>query len=135
MPKVDPARLVAFDVMRAVDEKDAYANLELSRFLREQRLTGRDAALATELVSGTLRMQGAYDAVLDQLVNRPLDPPVRDALRLGAHQVLSLRIPAHAAVGTTVDLVKSRIGHKPAGLVNAVLRKVATRPLADWLAG
>lgn len=131
----DPARLVAYDVLRAVDEKDAYANLELSRLLRERRLDGRDAALATELVGGTLRMRGAYDAVLDQLVDRRLDAPVRDALRLGAHQVLSMRVPGHAAVSTTVDLVKRRIGHRPAGLVNAVLRKVGSRSLDDWLAG
>jgi 16S rRNA (cytosine967-C5)-methyltransferase len=133
--KVDPARLVAYDVLRAVDEQDAYANLELSRLLRERRLDERDAALATELVGGTLRMRGAYDAVLGQLVDRDLDAPVRDALRLGAHQVLSMRVPSHAAVSTTVDLVKARIGHRPAGLVNAVLRKTATRPLGDWLAG
>jgi 16S rRNA (cytosine967-C5)-methyltransferase len=131
----DPARLVAFDVLRAVAEQDAYANLELSRLLRERRVTGRDAALATELVGGTLRMQGAYDAVIDQLVDRALDAPVRDALRLGAHQVLSMRVPTHAAVATTVDLVKQRIGHRPSGLVNAVLRKVADRPLDDWLDG
>lgn len=131
----DPARLVAYDVLRAVDEQDAYANLELSRLLRERRLSGRDAALATELVGGTLRMRGAYDAVLDQLVDRPLDAPVRDALRLGTHQVLSMRVPGHAAVSTTVDLVKARIGHRPAGLVNAVLRKVGNRALEDWLAG
>jgi 16S rRNA (cytosine967-C5)-methyltransferase len=129
-----PARTVAFDVLRAVAERDAYANLELSRLLRERRVTGRDAALATELVSGTLRMRGAYDAVLDQLLDRRLDDPVRDALRLGTHQLLSMRVPAHAAVGTTVDLVKQQIGHRPAGLVNAVLRKVATRSLDDWLA-
>lgn len=135
MAPVDPARRAAFDVIRAVETKEAFANLELSRVLRERRLTGRDAALATELVSGTLRMRGSYDAVIDQLVNRELDPAVRDALRFGAHQVLGMRVPAHAAVGTTVDLVKSEIGHKPAGLVNAVLRKCATRPLADWLAG
>jgi 16S rRNA (cytosine967-C5)-methyltransferase len=135
MGTADPARLLAFEVLRAVDERDGYANLELSRLLRERRLSGRDAALATELVSGTLRMQGAYDAVLDQLVSRPLDAPVRDALRLGAHQILSMRVPSHAAVATTVDLVKSRIGHKPAGLVNAVLRKITDRSLADWLAG
>jgi 16S rRNA (cytosine967-C5)-methyltransferase len=135
VPRADQARLAAFDVLRAVDERDAYANLELARIRRERRLSGRDAALATELVSGTLRMRGAYDAVVDGLVNRPLDPAVRDALRLGAHQVLALRVPQHAAVGTTVELVKTRIGHRPAGLVNAVLRKVATRPLADWLAG
>ncbi len=129
----DRARLVAFDVLRAVDERDAYANLELSRLLRERRITGRDAALATELVGGTLRLRGAYDAVIGQLVDRPLDEPVRDALRLGSHQLLSMRVPTHAAVGTTVDLVKQRIGHRPAGLVNAVLRKVAGRSLEEWL--
>ena len=57
----DRARLVAFDVLRAVDERDAYANLELSRLLRERRISGRDAALATELVGGTLRLRGAYE--------------------------------------------------------------------------
>jgi 16S rRNA (cytosine967-C5)-methyltransferase len=131
----DPARLLAFDVLRAVADQDAYANIELSRLLRERRITGRDAALATELVGGTLRMRGAYDAVIDQLVDRPLDAPVRDALRLGAHQLLSMRVPQHAAVGTTVDLVKQRIGHRPAGLVNAVLRKVGVRTLEEWLSG
>lgn len=135
MPRTDPARLVAYDVLRAVVEKDAYANLELSRLLREQRLTGRDAALATELVSGTLRLQGSYDDVIDRLVPKKLDPPVRDALRLGAHQLLSMRVPTHAAVDTTVDLVKERIGHRPSGLVNAVLRKIADRSLQEWLDG
>lgn len=135
MPRPDPARLVAFDVLRAVADKDAYANLELARLVREARLDTRDAALATELASGTLRLQGAYDAVLDDLVTGRLDPPVRDALRLGAHQLLSMRIPDHAAVGATVDLVKQRIGHRPAGLVNAVLRKVAGRTFDDWMAG
>lgn len=132
-PPVDQARLVAFDVLRAVDEQDAYANLELARALRERRLTGRDAALATELASGTLRMQGAYDAVLDALVHRPLDPPVRDALRLGTHQLLAMRVPSHAAVATTVALVRARVGHRATGFVNAVLRKVAGRSLESWL--
>jgi 16S rRNA (cytosine967-C5)-methyltransferase len=129
----DPARLVAFDVLRAVAEQDAYANIELSRLLRERRISGRDAALATELVGGTLRLRGAYDAVLDQLVDQRLDEPVRDALRLGAHQLLSMRVPTHAAVDSTVELVKQRIGRRPSGLVNAVLRKVSARDLDDWL--
>src|SRR5690349_17040121 len=134
MPKVDPGRLVAFEVLRAVSENDAYANLELSRLLRERRLSGRDAALATELVSGTLRLQGSYDDVIDRLATGKLDAPVRDALRLGAHQLLSMRVPTHAAVATTVDLVKDQIGHRPAGLVNAVLRKISAKPLEEWLA-
>jgi 16S rRNA (cytosine967-C5)-methyltransferase len=133
VPPVDPARLVAFDVLRAVDEQDAYANLELARALRERRVTGRDAALATELASGTLRRQGTYDAVLTALVHRPVDPPVRDALRLGTHQLLSMRIPAHAAVATTVSLVRERVGHRTTGFVNAVLRKVAERDLDGWM--
>lgn len=135
MAKVDPARLVAFDVLRAVTEKDAYANLELSRLLREAGLGGRDAALATELVGGTLRLQGSYDDILDRLVKGNLQPDVRNALRLGAHQLLSMRVPTHAAVDTTVDLVKDRIGHKPSGLVNAVLRKVGSQSLTEWLEG
>jgi 16S rRNA (cytosine967-C5)-methyltransferase len=129
---VDPRRL-AFEVLRAVDERDAYANLELARQVREHRLGARDAGLATELVSGTLRMRGAYDAVLDSLVSGRLDPPVRDALRLGCHQLLSMRVPAHAAVDTTVSLVRSVVGHRPAGLVNAVLRRVAEKPFDAWM--
>ena len=68
---------------------DAYANLVLPRLLRERGITGRDAAFATELVGGTLRGQGSYDAVIDHLRRpRAADPAVRDALRLGAHQLL-----------------------------------------------
>src|SRR5689334_16697737 len=135
MPKADPSRLVAFEVLRAVGENDAYANLELSRLLRERRMSGRDAALATELVGGTLRLQGSYDDVIDRLAKGKLDAAVRDALRLGTHQLLSMRVPTHAAVATTVDLVKDQIGHRPAGLVNAVLRKVAGQTLEQWLDG
>ena len=135
MARPDPARLVAFDVLRAVAEQDAYANLELSRLLRERRVSGRDAALATELVGGTLRLQGAYDAVIGQLVDQRLDGPVLDALRLGVHQLLSMRTPTHAAVDSTVELVKERVGRRPSGLVNAVLRKVAQRSLEEWLEG
>ncbi|RLV50231.1 rRNA cytosine-C5-methyltransferase [Nocardioides mangrovicus] len=128
-------RLLAYDVLRAVDAEDAYANLELARRLRTAGLPPRDAALSTELVGGTLRLRGAYDAVIDQLARGAVEPPVRDALRLGAHQLLSTRVSTHAAVSTTVSLVRRRVGHRPTGLVNAVLRKVAGRPLDDWLAG
>ncbi len=131
--KVDPARRLALDVLRAVDTSDAYANLELGRLIRERRTETRDAAFATELVSGTLRMQGAYDAVIDSLVTRRLDAAVRDVLRLGSHQILSMRVPAHAAVATSVSLTKQAVGHGPSGLVNAVLRKVGARSLAEWM--
>lgn len=130
---VDQVRGTAFEVLRAVDERDAYVNLLLPALLRERKIDGRDAAFATELTHGTVRWQGAYDWVIDQLVHRELDAPVRDALRLGAHQILGMRVPTHAAVSTTVDLVRRQIGHKPAGFVNAVLRKVAEKSFDEWL--
>ena len=134
--RIDPARLVAFDVLRAVRERDAYANLLLPNLLRERGLTGRDAALATELTYGTLRGQGTYDAVISACSSRGLDqidPPVRDVLRLGTHQLLATRIGAHAAVATSVDLVREVSGPGAAGFVNAVLRRVGTRDLEAWI--
>jgi 16S rRNA (cytosine967-C5)-methyltransferase len=123
-------------VLKAVREREAYANLLLPKLLADRGLTGRDAALATELAYGTLRGQGTYDAVLAACSDRPLDkldPPVLDVLRLGTHQLLNTRVGAHAAVATSVDLAKSVIGPRVSGYVNAVLRRVATRDLAAWL--
>ena len=135
-PRVDPARLAAYDVLRAVSAEDAYANLVLPQRIQARGLEGRDAAFATELAAGTLRRQGTYDLVVSACARRPvdrIDPPVLDALRLGTHQVLAMRVPSHAAVGTTVDLVRQEVGHGPAGFVNAVLRRVAEQPLDAWV--
>ena len=101
--------------------------------LRERGITGRDAAFVTELVGGTLRGQGSYDAVIDHLAGRSPDPGVRDALRLGAHQLLGMRVPDHAAVTSTVELVRNRVGHKPAGFTNALMRRISERDLPTWL--
>jgi 16S rRNA (cytosine967-C5)-methyltransferase len=123
-------------VLLAVAERDAYANLLLPELLEKHRLTGRDAALATELSYGTLRGLGSYDAVLAVCSDRDLaglEGPVREVLRLGAHQLLATRVAPHAAVATSVDLVKDVAGQRPAGFVNAVLRRVATRDMAQWL--
>ena len=123
-------------MLLAVAERDAYANLLLPELIRQRGLTGRDAALATELAYGTLRGRGSYDAVLAICSDRDLsalDAPVREVLRLGAHQLLGTRVAAHAAVATSVTLVREKSGPRPAGFVNAVLRKVATRDLAAWL--
>ena len=131
----DPARRAAYDVLRAVADRDAYANLLLPALLAERGLTGRDAAFATELTYGTLRGRGTYDAILAACSDRDqLDPPVRDILRLGAHQLLATRVGRHAAVATSVDLAKDVCGPRPSGFVNAVLRRVATRDLDAWLA-
>jgi 16S rRNA (cytosine967-C5)-methyltransferase len=132
----DPARRVALDLLLAVADRDAYANLLLPQLIARHNLAGRDAALATELSYGTLRGLGSYDAVLGICCDRDLsslDPAVREVLRLGTHQLLATRIKPHAAVATSVNLVKEVAGPRPAGFVNAVLRRVATRDMAGWL--
>ncbi len=135
-PVRDEARNAAFDLLRAVRERDAYANLLLPRMLRERGLTGRDAALATELGYGTLRGLLTYDRIIAACSDRAperLDPPLLDALRLGVHQLLATRIPPHAAVSATVALVRRRVGEGPSRYANAVLRRVAHRSLEEWL--
>ncbi|MFT3715257.1 MAG: transcription antitermination factor NusB [Gordonia sp. (in: high G+C Gram-positive bacteria)] len=132
----DPARTVARDVLRAVRERDAYANLLLPQLLRERRITGRDAALATELTYGTARSAGMLDQVIAAAAGRPateIDGTLLDVLRLGAYQLLRTRIGAHAAVSTSVDLVRSENGMGPAGFVNAVLRKVSQKSEQLWI--
>ncbi|MFG2785216.1 RsmB/NOP family class I SAM-dependent RNA methyltransferase [Streptomyces prunicolor] len=139
-PQKDPVRFLAFEALRAVDERDAYANLVLPPLLRKAREKGdfdsRDAALATELVYGTLRRQGTYDAIIASCVDRPLrevDPPVLDVLSLGVHQLLGTRIPSHAAVSASVELARVVLGDGRAKFVNAVLRKVARDDLDTWI--
>lgn len=134
--RADPARLVAFEVLRAVAQEDAYANLVLPARIRHHHLDKRDAGFATELSYGALRGQGTYDAILARCVDRPLsqlDPAVLDALRIGAHQLLAMRVPAHAALDQTVGLARAVIGAGPSALINAVLRKVSARTLEEWL--
>src|SRR3954447_15677871 len=136
--QLDGARLTAYDVLDGVSTRAAYANLLLPQLLRERQLDERDAAFATQLAYGTLRAQGTLDAILAGLVSRPLgelDPRVLDLLRLGAYQLIDLRVPSHAAVDTTVDLTRAIVGTGASGLVNAVLRKVATGgDRAAWVA-
>ncbi|WP_284980317.1 transcription antitermination factor NusB [Arthrobacter sp. fls2-241-R2A-200] len=134
--RADPARLVAFEVLRAVASEDAYANLVLPARIREHRLDRRDAGFATELSYGALRGQGTYDAILARCVDRPLDqldPAVLDALRIGVHQILSMRVPPHAALDQTVGLARAVIGAGPSALINAVLRKVTAHTFDEWL--
>ena len=135
--RADPARLVAFEVLRAVAAEDAYANLVLPARIRHHGLDKRDAGFATELSYGALRGQGTYDAILARCVDRPLaqlDPAILDALRIGTHQLLAMRVPAHAALDQTVGLARAVIGAGPSALINAVLRKVAAHSLDGQIA-
>jgi 16S rRNA (cytosine967-C5)-methyltransferase len=133
---LDPARRAAFDVLRAVSERDAYANLVLPGLLRERGITGRDAAFATELAYGACRTRGLLDAVITQAAGRPpdrIDPVLLDLLRLGTYQLLRTRVDAHAAVSTTVEQAGIEFDSARAGFVNGVLRTIAGRELQSWI--
>ena len=132
----DPPRRVAYDLLRAVDLDGAYANLLLPKLLTARSLTGRDAAFATELGYGTLRAAGTLDEIIAACSERPLqsiDAPVRDLLRLGAYQALRTRVPAHAAVATTVDLARATDNARAAGFLNAVMRRIARDDWDSWV--
>lgn len=134
-PRVQPARRIAFEVLRAVREDDAYANLLLPSLIAEARLSPIDAALATELTYGTLRRSGYYDRVLGLIIDRDLskvDAVVLDSLRLGAHQLLSMRTAAHAAVGESVELVASAGKGSAKGFANGVLRTLTRSTPEEW---
>jgi 16S rRNA (cytosine967-C5)-methyltransferase len=135
--RLDPARRAAFDVLRAVSERDAYANLVLPALLRERGITGRDAAFATELAYGACRTRGLLDAVIAHAAGRPvekIDPVLLDLLRLGAYQLLRTRVEPHAAVSTTVEHAGAEFDSARAGFVNAVLRTIASRDERSWVA-
>ena len=122
------AREVALQVLHAVEEEGAYANIALNRTIEGTNLNKLDRGLATELVYGTLKWRGKLDWVLGRFLSRPLDkldPWIREILRLGAYQLLLMdRIPVSAACNEGVNLAKI-YGHKgTAGLVNGVLRNI-----------
>lgn len=131
MPLISMARRVAFEVLLRVETESAYASDLLHTKLKAKQgsagLSSADAGLATELTFGVLRWQRRLDHFLHSYTRgRKLDAPVRIALRLGAYQLLFLdRVPPHAAVNESVELVKKAGVRSAAGLVNAVLRKLA----------
>lgn len=133
--RVSAARLVAYDVLRDVDDRDAYANLALAARIREARLDGRDAALATELAAGTLRGQGKYDRIIELAAGRStdkIDDRTLRVLRLGTHQLLSMRTAAHAAVNESVELQRKVANLSAAGFVNGVLRAIGRVTADEW---
>ena len=134
--RIDVPRRTALAVLGAVTREGAYANLALADGLAAQGLSGSDAALVTELVAGTCRGMGTYDAVIEAASGRRLrtmQPAIVDLLRLAAHQVLGMGTPAHATVMTSVELARTAVGERVTGLVNAIVRRIAAHDLAGWL--
>ncbi len=126
-PSARRARRTAIQALERIDD-GAYANLVLSGLLDRSDLDRRDRAFVTELVYGVTRMRRALDAQLEPLLRHTLDDETRRVLRLGAFQVLYLRVPPHAAVSSTVEIAPLRTKK----LVNAVLRNLAHRGFGPW---
>jgi len=125
--KIDNPRLLAFEVLAEVGLQGAYSNLILPKALSESILEANDRALATELVYGTLRMQGRHDHFISAASDRSLeqiDPKALIVLRLGTHQLKQMRVPSHAAIYESVELAKKVVGKSTAAFVNAILRKI-----------
>ncbi len=136
-PKADPVRLLVFDILTEVNRRDGYSNLLLPKALEKSSFDQRDKAFATELLYGTLRMQGRHDYILSQVSDRPwgeVDTGIVDIARLGLQQIFEMRVPMHAAVSETVELARKVVGESKASFVNALLRKVSARSLEEWLA-
>ncbi|RFD24771.1 rRNA cytosine-C5-methyltransferase [Mycobacterium uberis] len=133
---LDPARDAAFQVLRAVTERGAYANRALPALLRRRGISGRDAAFATELAYGACRTQGLLDAIIGAAAGRSpraVNPVLLDLLRLGAYQLLRTRVEAHAAVSATVEQAGIEFDSARAGFVNGVLRTIAERDERSWV--
>lgn len=111
-----------------MEQGGAYADILIDRTLRREPIPdSRDRALLTELVMGTLRRRGTLDFALAPHLSRAIEKTdilARSALRLGAYQLLFLRLPERASVFETVEAVKRARGERPAAFVNAVLRAV-----------
>ncbi|TAL41860.1 MAG: rRNA small subunit methyltransferase B [Salinibacterium sp.] len=135
MSQPQPARRIALDVIMAVRDSDAYANLLLPVRLGRAKLSEADAGLATELTYGTLRMQGYYDRIIAMAANREvekIDPAILDVLRLACHQLLSMRVAQHAAVDESVQLAKTVGSNSAVGFVNGVLRTITRTDTDTW---
>ena len=136
-PRPDASRLLAFDLITEVNRNDGYSNLLLPQSLSSSSLDERDRSLVTELVYGTLRMQGKHDWILSQVSDRPwseVDPGIVDIARLGLHQIHEMLIPDHASVSATVEVARKRVGESKASFVNALLRNVTRKSIEEWFA-
>jgi 16S rRNA (cytosine967-C5)-methyltransferase len=135
-PKPDAPRVLVFDLLTEVNRNGGYSNLLLPTALTASNFEMRDKGFVTELLYGTLRMQGRHDYILQQVSDRPLsevDAGIVDICRMGVHQLFEMRVATHAAVSATVELARKVIGESKASFVNAILRKVSSQTLEQWL--
>lgn len=134
--KISPARVVALELLNRVFRDDAYANLLMPTLLAKAKLSDRDSAFAQELGFSTIRWKLTYDAIIDTVSTRPteeMDLELLNCLRLGTHQLLNMRVPAHAAISESVELVRKNCGEKVVGFANGVLRSISRRNFDSWI--
>lgn len=131
--QVSPARRVAFEVLRRVEDESAFASVLLAHVTTE--LSTQDRALCYEITLGVLRWQLWLDTAISHFAGRDaatLDAPVRRSLRLGLYQLRFLtRVPASAAVNESVNLAHANGMRAAAGFINAVLRRATREPDFD----
>ena len=129
-------RGIAFDLLSRVQNDDAYANLLLPVLLSRAGIEGRDAGFVQELAFGTIRNRLLYEKIIEAASSRDLEDiesAARIVLLLGVHQLLEMRVPAHAAINESVNLAKTKASKGSVGFVNAILRKVSAKSKDDWL--
>lgn len=132
----ESSRTIALELLFSVEINESYANLLLPKLVAKSKLDDRDIALTQELSFGTIRWQLFYDRVIEECAKRysdEIDIKTLVVLRLGAHQILGMRIPAHAALDETVELAKQFVSRGAAGFVNGVLRRVSEKSRDQWL--
>ena len=135
-PRPDAPRLLAYDIISEVNQRNGYSNLLLPQALSASSLDERDRGFTTELVYGTIRMQGLYDHIFAQISDRPwsqVDADIVDLARMGAHQIFTMRTPLHAAVSATVDVARKQLGESKGSFVNALMRKASAKTIEEWL--
>lgn len=120
-------RKTALDALERCRRADSWSSQTLSALLQRRELSGRDAAFCSRLFLGTLQNLYYLDFGIDHYTKGKLEPKLRDILRLGAYQLVFMdRVPAMAAVNESVKLCKACGYARASGLVNAVLRRIAT---------
>ena len=136
-PRPDAPRLLAYDIISEVNRRNGFSNLLLPQALSSSTMDERDRGFTTELVYGTLRMQGLYDYIFAQISDRAwsqVDDEIVDLARMGAHQIFTMRTPLHAAVSATVDVARKQLGESKGSFINALMRKASAKELDQWLA-
>jgi 16S rRNA (cytosine967-C5)-methyltransferase len=129
-------RSIAFELLRRVAEADSYANLLLPKLLEDAKVDSRDAGFIQELSFGTLRNKLLYEKIIEMASSRPIktiDEHALIVLLLGAHQLLGMRVPPHAAINESVNLAKSKVPKSAVGFVNAVLRRISEKSRHQWI--